>query len=376
MEVRPSLVPEASRILDLARKDRSAAQAALSSLSLDAQVAMVCEAPIARRGSLLELFPSPEDVIPLIPEAELCFTIKGVGLGDASWIVEYATPSQIVASVDLDAWSGLDIDLAVLDQWVTTLAATNEATLVRNLQALDTELLVRYLRGRVAVYLDPKDEEWQAPPGAQTLDGQFYTLPLQKNDDVAALYRGLQILFRDDYWLYYRIMQGGIWELDGDLEEWALRWRSGRLEDLGFPAWDRAMRLYGFLRPEQRGEIPAGPDPLDIQAWQMPVWISELPAAQDSRHLVFRAISELESAERQAFFYAFISIANKVAVADRMPLGDPETLPTALERAAEFTSLGLEFVARENKLGSADVLRRVTLERLFRVGASLSGSDQ
>ena len=372
MEVRPSPAPEARRILDLARKDKAAAQEAVSALPLDAQVAMVCEAPIARRGLLLELFPAPEDVIPLIPDAELCFTVKGVGIGDASWILEYATPSQIVASVDLDAWSGLEMNFVVLDQWITTLANASEEAVLRNLRAVDSELMVRYLRGKVVVYLDPRDEEWQAPPGAQTLDGQFYTLALQQSDDVAALIRAFRILFRDDYWLYYRIMQGAIWELDSDLEEWALRWRSGRLEDLGFPAWDRAMQIYGYLRPDQRAELPAGPDPLDISAWHMPVWISDLPAAQDSRHLVFRTIAELQDSERQASFYAFIAISNKIAVADRMPLGEPETLPAALERAAEFTSRGLEFLAQENQIGAADVLRKVSLEHLFRVGASLS----
>ncbi len=372
MEVRPSPAPEARRILDLARKDKAAAQEAVSALPLDAQVAMVCEAPIARRGLLLELFPAPEDVIPLLPDAELCFTVKGVGIDDASWILEYATQSQVVASVDLDAWSGLDMNLAVLDQWITTLASASEEAVLRNLRAVDSELMVRYLRGKVAVYLDPRDEEWQAPPGAQTLDGQLYTLALQKNDDVAALIRAFRILFRDDYWLYYRLMQGAMWELDSDLEEWALRWRSGRLEDLGFPAWDRAMQIYGYLRPDQRAELPAGPDPLDVSAWHTPVWISDLPAAQDSRHLVFRTIAELQDSERQASFYAFIAISNKIAVADRMPLGEPETLPAALERAAEFTSRGLEFLAQENQIGAADVLRKVSLERLFRVGASLS----
>ena len=39
---------------------------------------------------------------------------------------------------------------------------------------------------------------------------------------------------------------------------------------------------------------------------------------------------------------------------------------------SEFTSRGLEFLAQENQIGAADVLRKVSLEHLFRVGASLS----
>jgi hypothetical protein len=38
----------------------------------------------------------------------------------------------------------------------------------------------------------------------------------------------LRTLFEEDYWTYFRLMQGALWELASDTEEWALRWRSGR----------------------------------------------------------------------------------------------------------------------------------------------------
>ena len=49
-----------------------------------------------------------------------------------------------------------------------------------------------------------------------------------------------------------------------------------------------------------------------------------------------------------------------------MPLGEPDTLPAAIERLAINASLGLEYVAKANHLGAVEVLRRATLERLFR----------
>ncbi len=56
-----------------------------------------------------------------------------------------------------------------------------------------------------------------------------------------------------------------------------------------------------------------------------------------------------------------------------MPLGSPDTLPEAIETAANVVSQGLEFVATQNGVAITDVLRRTSLERLFRVGASLAG---
>lgn len=371
MEVRSSALPEARRILSLARKEKRAAQEVLASLSLEEQVALVCEAPVEMRAELLELTPVPEQVIPLIPEAELCFIAKAVGLADASWILEHATPQQISACVDLDAWRGIVLDPRSMDSWMAAFVEAGEDTALRAVQSLDPELVVLYLRDHVDVMLDPKDEEWQAPEGAQTLEGQFYFLAKNPGDDLAPLMSLLHSLFRRDYWLYFRMMQGVVWELESDLEEWSLRWHTGRLQDHGFPSWDEAMRIYGFIRPERLAEL--GPDiaALDVSEWTLPVWMSELPATTDSKHSIFRALNELDEAERRAFFYSFLAMANKVAVADRMALGEPETLPKAIEKAAEVVSRGLDHVATENSLSLADTLRRVTLERLFRVGASL-----
>jgi hypothetical protein len=67
-----------------------------------------------------------------------------------------------------------------------------------------------------------------------------------------------------------------------------------------------------------------------------------------------------------------VAVANKVAVTDRLPLGDAESTPRAIEKAARLINDGLAHVAAENALDDPQVLREVTLERLFRVGANLS----
>jgi hypothetical protein len=371
MALQPSLIPEARRILQLAQSNKQAASEELAALTLEEQAAMVCEAPLAVRAYLLDLTPMPEQVIPLLPEAELCFSVKAVGLADASWILEHATPRQIVASIDLDTWRGVERDIQSMDQWLAAFAEAGEETLVRTAQSLDPELIVLYLRDHVDVMIDPKDEEWQAPEGAQTLDGQFYFLATRPDDDLAPLMGLLYALFRNDYWLYFRMLQGVIWELQPELEEWSLRWRTGRMQDLGFPSWDEAMRIYGFIRPERRADVDRENDALDISEWALPVSMSALPASAESQHSVFRAVSELDDSERHAFFYAFVGTANRIAVADGMPLGEPETLPAAIEKAAIVVSQGLDHVATENSLSAADTLRCVSLERLYRVGASL-----
>jgi len=382
----PSLraVPAPARdILELARRDRGSARAALDALSPQERVDVVCGAPLARRAEMLALASRPEEVIPLLPEAELCFIVKSIGVEDAPWILESATPEQLVACIDLDAWSGLALAPEKLDAWLAALLDAGEKPLLTAVRNLDPELLVRMLMERAQIVMKPPGDEgegWDPPDGARTVEGQFYFAARREGDDLASLASTLDILFREDYWLYFRLMQGAIWEIESDLEEWSLRWRIGRLEDLGFPGWDEAMRIYGYVRPDRRAELPE-PAEAAISApsdWRLPVWIPGLPVPLDgseSRFSVFRAASKLAAEDRSAFFYAFVSLANSVAVADRMALGDAETLPAAIEKAATHASRGLDHVVEKTGVDASEALRRAGPTRLFRVGASIARDE-
>jgi len=362
---------EASRILALARSDRAAARAALAKLDVDAQVALVCESPLARRAELLGLVSAPEQVIPRIPPAELCFVAKAVGISDAGWLLEHATEEQIATAVDLDAWNGLEPDRARLGAWLAALGDAGEETLLRAAHGLDFELLVLQLGARVSVVLTGRDDVLDLPASALTLDGQFYLIPSAGGDDLEDVLALLQTLFQHDYWFYHRLLQAVNAELDSDLEEWALRWRNGRLQDLGFPPFEDAKRIYSWLKPEQLAKLPPEPHGLEVGEWPLAVWMPSLPVARDAEHLLFRAMAALPEAARRPLLFAFLALANRVAVADALALGDAETLPRATEKAARVASLGLAHLARENGVEPSEVLRRATLERLFTVGANL-----
>jgi hypothetical protein len=365
---------EASRILALARSDRAAARAELAKLDAEAQVALVCDSPLARRAELLGLVSAPEQVIPLIPPAELCFIVKSIGIADAGWLLEHASEEQIATAVDLDAWNGLEPDRGRLGLWLAALGEAGEETLLRAAHGLDFELLVLELGARLSVVLTGRDESADLPASALSLDGQFHLIPRTAGDDLEDVLALLQTLFQHDYWLYHRLLQSVSTDADSDLEEWALRWRNGRLQDLGFPPFEDAKRIYSHLRPEQLTKLPPGPHGLEVGEWPLAVWMPQLPVARDAEHGLFRALSALPEAARRPLLFAFLALANRVAVADAMPLGDAETLPRATEKAARLASLGLAHLARENGVEPAEVLRRSTLERLFMVGANLERS--
>jgi hypothetical protein len=371
-------VPQARRLLQLARSDRLAAEKQLATLTPEQQAAVVCEAPLAMRRRMLDLLSDPESVVPLIPEAELCYTCRAIGLEDANWLLPMATAEQVVACFDLDAWSGLTVDTARLDSWLAALADTDSETLLRAAQALDPELLAIFLRNHVDVYLKPSpqdDPDWSPPDSSQTLEGQFYFVAKDSKDDLTSVLGLLHALFSGDYWLYFRAIQAVHEESATENEEWALRWRTGRLEDLGFPAWDRAMRIYGFVRPDRRADLSDKTDVLDLNNPSLPIQVSDLPGSHSEERSIFRAIRELEAEERSALLSSLIRLANSVAVADRMELGDADSLPRAIDKATRFASDGLDFVSEKNAVSLEEALRRTPLDRLFRVGVNLNPAE-
>jgi hypothetical protein len=369
-----ALPAEARRILELARRDRGAARSALAALPLDQQVELVCRTPVARRGELLDLAPEPEALVPALPEAELCFTLKAVGLSESAWLLEHATPEQLTTCVDLDAWKGDAPDRGALAAWLEAFAEAGEDTLLRAARSLDPELLVLELTQRAEVFAKPGgDDDWQPPDGAQTLEGVFWLRSRGDGDDLAALMELLEVLFREDYWFYFRLMQGAIWEVESETELWAERWREGRLQDLGFPPLDEALPIYAHLPRERLDALPEEARALDVEAWRLPVFAPQLPLVPDARQLVFRAGAELGAEERAAFLYALLGLANKVAVSQRMRLSDAASMPAAIERAAELASAGLAYLAERHARSAVELLRRVRLEHLFRVGANLRG---
>jgi hypothetical protein len=368
-------LPDSVRdVLALARRDRRAAAAHIGALPLDEQVALVCQAPAARRAELLDLAPHPEALVPALPEAELVFAVKAVGRADSAWLLAHATDDQIRACVDLDAWNGFAPSPDSLGEWISTLAEADDDTLLRGVAALDPELVMLWLRDRVEVHQKAgEDPGWQPPSGGQTIDGVHYLVAQRASDDLDVLLRWLGLLFESDTPAYFRVVQAAMWEEVSDNEEWALRWRTGRLADLGFPSWEEAGAIYARPRHDELEKLPD--EAPRIAEWHLPIFPPELPALSDATLSIFRAAAALDGDARRRFAYAFLALANQVAVADRLPLGDAESIPKAVDKAARVASRGLDHLADRHAASPADVLRRVSPVGLFRVGTHLDRAE-
>ena len=87
-------------LLRLGRTDRAAARARLLELSPE-ELALACqELRPEARSEFLMLVEHPEDVVPLLAEAELVHTVRAGGMSEAAWLLELATTELAAFNAD------------------------------------------------------------------------------------------------------------------------------------------------------------------------------------------------------------------------------------------------------------------------------------
>jgi Family of unknown function (DUF6178) len=344
----------------------------------------------ARRGRRADALLADRDADKLIrslPVQELYYAIAEVGLVDAHELVALATPEQLRGFVDLDVWQRDHLDEERLSAWLRLLTDLGPEALAAAVEAIDAEAIALWLQRQARVYDLSLGE---APP--EESEGHFYPTPdrfflldvLADGEAGRAVERVVDWLYRADLELARRVVMSAKWELASDLEEWSYRWRAGRMADLGYVDYYDALSIYRYLDP---GSVHAGESaaaPVDAAGGsQLP---AQLQAAVDEQSTFARAAATLESdAELERLQAALLVLVNKAMAADQVEPGDVERAQATLKRVVATLGLGLETLARSGGGGSAgtsgggaagagagEALRTVALERIFRVGFSVT----
>lgn len=330
----------------------------------------------ARRGRKADAIISEPDaaqLVPSLPVQELYYAIKEVGLADAAELVALATPEQVQGFVDLDTWERDHLDERRVEAWLETLADAGYEKLGAVVDELDAEVIALWLQRQARIY----DLSIEDPP--QEPEGHFYPTPdrfylldiLAGGEEGKALERILDWLYRFDLELGRRVMMAAKWELDSDLEEHAYRWRQGRMADLGYVDFYEALSIYQWLDPasvkldEHSFVAPPPETPTELPA--------VLAGSLDEAGFFGKALGTLGSdAEVERLHAALVLLINKAMAADLVDPGDFEHGKEALARAVAYVGLGLEYLSRGDAPRAGQALGSVALERIFRVGFSLT----
>jgi hypothetical protein len=173
-------------------------------------------------------------------------------------LLALADPHQIRTVLDLDCWHKDSLQTPQVLAWLDELRRSGPDVFVQALSALDSELLIATFRQHLRVHAAlPPEEEDEAGQYDEALHNELYRIEFVDQDP--AVQEGIRRFFRTlrmaDLALYHNLMQSIMWGLESESAEWAYRWKSGRLQDEGFPDYYEALETYGLLDLDQPARV-------------------------------------------------------------------------------------------------------------------------
>lgn len=296
-------------------------------------------------------------------------------------VLPHATPEQLTALLDLDGWQRDRVALDRARAWLLAIAETYvgadlpRGALTRTIEGMDPEMWTMALLPGTSVYLlDPDDTEQRDEALAavdalfsyETPDGNFI-VAVPDNPLGHAVIQVLERVYMDDLQTGRELALSLRGALPGPLEEELLRWRQGRLADLGFVEWEEAMKLFRPLDLKSAREATA---PTRAAAGA-PTLAPTLSLRAD---LLRRALAAVGGGEQGVRAREFALLVNELMSAQRFEPGDRKLQERAFHQAEATVNLGLELLASglaadaALDLYLADRVAALGLRGLFRVG--------
>jgi len=328
-------------------------------------------------------------VVRSMPVQDLYITLRDVGPTDALEVVELMHPRQVQGVLDLDGWRRDRLDPMAIGGWLELLYAASPSRAVQQIAGLDTELLALLLKLHTRVYDMTEEGEVPELPADEdvglhsiTPDRRYLVIYNQTAENeklVLALKTTIERMFGADLPFITHMLQAVRFELPSGLEEEALRWRRGRLEDLGFGDPDEAGMLFAWFDPDGSTDgliHPADPDVVgaDIDPQDPPRNLSTsvlLPDMQGEQ-LYQLAVRSLDDKHRERVQHELMMCVNQLHMAEGKDLGDAGAMRDSMQRALDTLGIALAYRTQGDVEAAARLLVATPQRTLFRMGHSLA----
>ena len=337
-----------------------------------------------------------DDAIRALSPLESYYTMKALGPHDALPYLSVIKEEQVCSLIDLEVWNRDRLEIEDLLIWIEAFREVGIERVQFAVRCMDSETLALLFRRRLLVASVTEDDvedppDWvQNPspdiaPVIQTPDSRFW-IAARSVDEITELEGGdtpldeeerkaiLQLvddLYRDENFEFIssvlRVAKAG---LSSSFEEDGYRFRSARLEDLGFPPITRAIEVFAMVDVEAVLDacIEQERDSGDMRLPALHVgaisegFFVELMQSLDDPTLVRAIEAEL------------VPLGNAVLVAERVEINNLEGVSDCLKLVRHYLelALGLPSVGKSPIEAATQRLVEHDLKTLFRVGYTLA----
>ncbi|WP_136514318.1 DUF6178 family protein [Geomonas edaphica] len=306
--------------------------------------------------------PNAKRLAASLESQEFFWLIKEVGEADAVELLRIASAEQCVFILDIELWEGWTFSEDRACHWLTYFIEGGEPRMHELLKHLDFELLQLLLSREIVVGGGIGDQgNDDLADYDHTFDGVF--MVTFKNPQHSQLIGSfLSMLIKLDNPLYTALMEGVKGDVDLEMEEQCQRFRTGRLQDLGFPPLDEALSIYARVHP----------DHFELEGGKELVSAGEgghlLPVSADEGTLFARALNRAGS---EVVHQELNYLVNSALVAEGEAFHEPESMLAVMHRVCGYLNIALEKVAAGDEEVAARILVEEELKRLFQLGYSI-----
>ena len=317
------------------------------------------------------------DLVQSLSPVELTIMLKEVP-DMRPLLLQLAQPEQVRLVLDLDCWLKDGLRSERILEWLEDLRRSGMEKFIEVLMELDAELLVAFLRQylRVQATLPPEEED-EPRAYEEALVNELYRAEFidpegPHNHRVEDL---LNFIRAADLDQYNRLMQAAMWEQDSELMDWAYRWKSGRLQDEGFPEYYEALECHHLidlqeLAPEASEALasPAPPESAE-EMGVVPAYAWSLTPSDSSLERAMRADFSAEASERLC--WEMVALCNRALVYDQVDFADAAAVRASFERVHARLNIGLDYLGSRDKQAPSGLLTQYPLSLIYQVGFTL-----
>jgi hypothetical protein len=297
-------------------------------------------------------------------------------------VLPHATPEQLSSLLDLDGWVRDRVDIRRARVWLHAIAEYAPVDRPRGALAdliyeMDPELWSVALGAGTVVLDIPPDQDdaldqisdelgslraWETPDG-------FFVVGVPDDELGLRTLQTIQRVYEDDLGEGRKLCLSIQSLVPSIAEEELLRFRNGRLADLGFVDWEEAIKLFRPLDHRVAAEHAA----LDFTHLRRSDGLERM-VRWSGPELLRRVMMRLPPEEHGVRVRELVLLVNEVVSAQRFEPGDEAVQQRAVDQTQSTLALGLELLGRaapRGMEGEAFLAERITaigLRLVFRVG--------
>ncbi|MBA3014059.1 MAG: hypothetical protein KKD63_10555 [Proteobacteria bacterium] len=311
---------------------------------------------------------------------EAYFIARELGFDQARPLLLHMTEGQIQACIDLTCWHSHDFQPVALAEWLAVFADEGAITLAQTFFALDSEVQIIFLGKTLVVYSfeddqipDPEDD-LEEKIRAMTPDS-LYLLEIKIDDPMPINVLGLVgALYQHDADEAHHLIAAVRWEMQSQIEENALRIRSGRMHEFGFIAPDEAAILFS---PPKKQPPSRALEPEQCAVTRLPALYAQVLGESN---LLVQAMARItDQAYLSRLEQELVWSINTAIIAYGETPKDIEYVADIAMRVRDTISLGMEALLTKEVSGrqgdividatqAGDLIKTWSMQDLFRHG--------